>query len=71
MTRSFALLAMCGMDVDCNGGLVGNILGVMNGTPGQWADPLGDRLDTYIAGKESLSIRQLAANTAALVRQTW
>ena len=60
MTRSFSLLALAGMDVDCNGGLVGNVLGVMNGVPAKWADPIGDRLETYIKGKEVLSIRALS-----------
>jgi len=68
MTRSFSLLALAGMDVDCNGGLVGNVLGVMNGVPAKWADPIGDRLETYIKGKEVLSIRALSEQTARLAR---
>jgi len=68
MTRSFSLLALAGMDVDCNGGLVGNVLGVMNGVPAKWTDPIGDRLETYIKGKEVLSIRALAEQTARLAR---
>ncbi|HZW05040.1 MAG TPA: ADP-ribosylglycohydrolase family protein [Anaerolineaceae bacterium] len=70
MTRSFSLLAVCGMDVDCNAGLVGNLLGVMGGTPAQWGGPLGDVLETYIPGKEKLSIRQLAAETAELAKSS-
>lgn len=69
MTRSFSLLAVCGMDVDCNGGLVGNVLGVMGGVPAEWGEPLGDRLETYIPGKEELSIRRLASETADLARR--
>ena len=43
MTRSFSLLAHAGLDVDCNAGLVGNVLGVMNGVP----DAVGSsRLET-------------------------
>ncbi len=68
MTRSFSLLALAGMDVDCNGGLVGNVLGVMNGVPSQWAEPIGDRLETYIKGKEVLSIQALSEQTARLAR---
>lgn len=71
MTRSFSLLAQAGMDVDCNGGLVGNVLGVMNGVPEKWAAPIGDLLETYIPGKEKLSIRELAARTARLARDTY
>lgn len=68
MTRSFQLLAHAGMDVDCNAGLVGNVLGVMRGVPAAWAEPIGDRLETYLKGKETLSIRELAERTVRLAR---
>lgn len=68
MTASFALLARAGLDVDCNAGLVGTVLGIMAGAPAAWADPIGDRLETYIAGKEELSIRALAERTVRLAR---
>lgn len=71
MTESFRLLAKCGMDVDCSGGLVGTVLGVMNGVPPKWADPIGDLLETYLKGKEKLSIRDLAGRTAKLARETF
>jgi hypothetical protein len=70
LTRSFSLLAQCGLDVDCNAGLVGNILGVMHEVPAQWAEPLGDLLETYLPGKERLSIRQLASRTATLASES-
>ena len=66
-TQSMSLLALAGNDVDCNAGLVGNILGVMNGVPAQWADPIGDLMETYIKGKEKLSIRTLAQETFELM----
>jgi ADP-ribosylglycohydrolase len=66
MTRSFSLLAHAGMDVDCNAGLVGNMLGIMDGVPDAWAEPIGDGLETYLKGKERLSIRELSARTARL-----
>ena len=68
MTNSFSLLAHAGLDVDCNAGLVGTVLGVMNGVPQKWSEPLGDLLETYLKGKERLSIRELAARTARLAR---
>ncbi|MBN1266978.1 MAG: ADP-ribosylglycohydrolase family protein [Anaerolineales bacterium] len=71
MTESFRLLAKCGMDVDCSGGLAGTVLGVMHGVPAKWADPIGDRLETYLRGKEELSIRELAEKTSMLVRKNW
>lgn len=63
MSECFALLANAGLDVDCNGGLAGSVLGALNGVPPAWADPLGDLLETYLRGKEKLSIRQLAERT--------
>jgi ADP-ribosylglycohydrolase len=68
-TKTLSSLAVAGMDVDCNGGLVGNILGVMNDVPEKWAEPIGDLLETYIKGKEKLSIRKVAQNTADLAAQ--
>ncbi len=65
-TETMALLAKAGYDVDCNGGLVGNVLGVIRDVPPAWADPIGDLLETYIKGKERLSIRALAEKTAGL-----
>ncbi len=67
-TRSFQLLAYAGLDVDCNAGLVGSILGAMNGVPEKWARPIGDRLDTYLKGKEIVSIRSLAERTAQMAQ---
>jgi ADP-ribosylglycohydrolase len=67
-TETMALLAKAGYDVDCNGGLVGNVLGVMRPVPPAWADPIGDLLETYIQGKERLSIMELAEKTAGLAK---
>ena len=66
MTKSFSILAKAGMDVDCNGGLVGNVLGVIHDVPAKWADPIADLLETYLPGKERLSIKKLAEKTTRL-----
>ncbi|MBA4365060.1 MAG: ADP-ribosylglycohydrolase family protein [Coprothermobacter sp.] len=68
ITESFALLARGGLDIDCNAGLVGTVLGAMSGVPAAWADPIGDLLETYVPGKERLSIHALAERTARLAR---
>jgi hypothetical protein len=70
MTESFALLARFGLDVDCNAGLVGTVLGVMHGVPASWSGPIGDVLETYIAGKEHISIQALAERTTRLASRT-
>jgi hypothetical protein len=69
LTRSFSLLAHAGLDVDCNAGLVGNVLGVIGGVPEPWSAPLGDTLETYLKGKEKISIVSLAERTARLARR--
>lgn len=66
-TETMSLLALAGNDVDCNAGLVGNLLGIMDGVPDSWAAPIGDLLETYLKGKEKLSIRKLSEKTAAYV----
>jgi ADP-ribosylglycohydrolase len=67
LTKAFRILGECGLDVDCNAGEVGTILGVMNNkVPAKWADPIGDTLKTYVPGYEEMSIRDLAAWTVKL-----
>ena len=70
-TKSMSLLAQAGNDVDCNAGLVGNILGVISSVPESWAEPIGDVLETYIPGKERLSIQSLAERTTRLAEKAW
>ena len=55
--------------MDCNGGLVGNVLGVIRSVPQAWAGPIGDLLETYIKGKGRLSIKALAEKTARLAQR--
>ncbi|MEI6291539.1 MAG: ADP-ribosylglycohydrolase family protein, partial [Chloroflexota bacterium] len=68
MTECFSLLAKAGLDVDCNGGLAGNVLGIIQPVPLQWAEPLGDLLETYLKGKEKISIKELSARTSRLAK---
>ena len=67
--ESMSLLAKAGYDVDCNAGLVGNVLGIIHGVSAEWGDPLNDTLETYLKGKEKMSIKELAARTAKLARK--
>ena len=41
----------------------GTVLGIRYGTPEKWSAPLGDLLETYLKGKEKLSISELARRT--------
>jgi hypothetical protein len=66
-----SLLARAGNDVDCSAGLVGTILGIINPISEKWSEPIGDLLETYIKGKEQLSIRELADKTAKVAKKTY
>ncbi|MBE3595753.1 MAG: ADP-ribosylglycohydrolase family protein [Hydrogenibacillus sp.] len=65
------IIAMCGQDVDCNAAQIAAILGIAFG-PGivgeKWTAPLGNAVQTYVRGMESLRIDELAAWTVRLVR---
>lgn len=69
LTRSFRILADCGMDVDCNAGVVGSVLGVITPVPPEWADPLGETIHTYIPGMEEISLDSLTDWTWAAVKR--
>jgi len=70
LTKAFRILGECGLDVDCNAGEVGTILGIMNNkVPAGWADPIGDMLKTYVPGYEEMSIKELANWTVKLGRK--
>ena len=69
LTRSFAILGDCGLDVDCNAGLVGTVLGVMHASvPDAWAQPLNGRFATYLPGRAEVDIAALADRTTAVAQ---
>ncbi len=66
-TKTFSLLAQAGLDVDCNAGLAGTLLGVINGTvPTKWAAPLNDTIDTYLPHMPQRRISEVSDQTAML-----
>jgi len=68
-TRSISLAVMAGLDTDCNGATVGSVLGVMlgaSGIPEKWTAPLGDRLESLVAGDADSKISDLAERTLRL-----
>ena len=67
--KAFRILADCGVDVDCNAGEVGSVLGIMFPIDPEWTDPLNDTLETYIPGMEQMKISELAEWTAEIVRR--
>jgi hypothetical protein len=63
-----ALPAKAGYDVDCNVGW--GVLAYAR-CAASLGGPAGDLLETYIPGKERLSIKALAERTAALAKKFW
>ena len=67
--RSISIAVECGMDTDCNGATVGSVLGAMHGAerlPGEWIDPLQDRVRSMVAGFDNSRISDLAERTLRL-----
>jgi len=67
--RAMNIVAQFGFDADCNGGMVGAVLGVMNGKSRineKWIAPFNGVIKTYMFGKEELSIDSLCNDTVKL-----
>jgi len=65
-----SLIAMCGLDVDCNAAQVANVLAVIHGSGcigAKWLEPIGSYMETYVRGMESVRFKGLAEKTAAAV----
>jgi len=65
--KTVGLAVYGGWDTDCNGATSGSILGVMLGSEGigaSWVDPLGDRVQSCVAGFDGALISDLARRTA-------
>ncbi|MDP6507674.1 MAG: ADP-ribosylglycohydrolase family protein, partial [Chloroflexota bacterium] len=64
--KSISIAVECGLDTDCNGATVGSVLGAMHGAgqlPGEWIDPLNDRVRSMVAGFDNSRIGDLAQRT--------
>jgi hypothetical protein len=67
--RAMKIVAQFGFDVDCNGGMVGAVLGVANGFSSlgkKWIEPFNGKIKTYMFGKEEISIDTLCSDTLKL-----
>lgn len=67
--RAFRILADCGVDVDCNAGEAGSVLGIMFPIDPKWTDPFNDTLETYVPSMEKMKISELASWTAGITRK--
>ena len=71
-TKTLTICGMCGQDVDCNAAQIMTIVAIMTGTdsiPEYWKKPIGDKLDTYVRGMRTMSIKELASWTAEIARK--
>jgi ADP-ribosylglycohydrolase len=67
--RAFRILADCGVDVDCNAGEVGSVMGIMFPIDSYWTEPFNDTLETYVPGMKHMKISELAKWTTDIVRR--
>ena len=66
--RSLQILAHCGLDVDCNAGVVGTVLGVIKKPSDQWCDPIAGGVDTYLLDYPHLEISELVEWTVRAIK---
>lgn len=67
--RTLCAAVAGGWDSDCNGATAGSVLGAALGAaalPASWIEPLGDRIETGLAGPVAHSIRDLAHRSREL-----
>ena len=62
------IIAMEGQDVDCSAAQILTAIGIIVGIDGirdEWKAPIGDELKTYLRKYRTISIKELAKQTAA------
>jgi hypothetical protein len=67
------IIAMCGLDVDCNAAQVANILATAQGSKcieKKWLEPVGEIMATYVRGMDNIRFKALAAKTTKAVLDT-
>ena len=69
--ETLRITALCGLDADTTASQVGALMGVIVGEariPAKWKEPLGDRLETFVEGFESIRISKMADRTIKVNR---
>ena len=64
------LVAMCGLDVDCNAAQVACVLAVAQGSQAiddRWIEPFGNMMITYVRGMENVRFADLTRKTVQAV----
>lgn len=67
------IIAMEGVDVDCNAAQIMTAIGIMVGChqiPSKWIEPFDDNIETYVRTMENIDIHELSAWTVRSCRGT-
>ncbi|MGE5630429.1 MAG: ADP-ribosylglycohydrolase family protein [Caulobacteraceae bacterium] len=70
--KTICLVGLAGLDVDCNAGQVGNIIGILNADKGidpKWVEPLGKEFKTYIRNYNKISLSELVEWTMQCINK--
>ena len=65
-TETLHIITMCGVDVDCNAGMIMPILAIQKGMgiiPSKLNHPVFAKLITYLRGEKSMTLDELAEDT--------
>jgi len=69
--RTVYLTGLAGLDVDCNAGQVGNIVGILNAEKGldeKWTQPIGTEFKTYVRNYSTISLTELVKWTMECIK---
>jgi len=70
--KTITLMAMGGLDTDCTGATAGSIIGAILGAkklPKKWIAPPGNKVETYLKGKQYFKSDQIAKRFARIAQK--
>lgn len=69
--KTIYLVGLAGLDVDCNAGQVGNVVGILNAEKGldpKWTEPMGEEYKTYVRNYNKLQLAELVDWTMQCIK---
>jgi len=70
--KTITLTVMGGLDTDCTGATAGSIIGAISGAkmlPEKWTAPLGNKVETYLKGKQYFKSDEITKRFAQIARE--
>ena len=70
--KTITLTVMGGLDTDCTGATAGSIIGAILGAkklPKKWISPLGNKVETYLKGKQYFKSDEIAKRFARIAKK--